>query len=205
MSAAQAEPSGVAGGRRRSLHDRKDRNGGALSMVRGREDVVPAVRAAMVAAAAGRNGDIGMVEVGLPASAKKPSVTLTLSNVLVCDGVPEWDGDADSSASCVVLAVRADGRRATFDDVSGWSDLTGRVIEFMRGWPEKTAGALERARSSAREVDRLRGLLDRARAAQRRTAREAVGSGASVYRVAKTMGRSETAVKSWASTPSRKA
>lgn len=58
--------------------------------------------------------------------------------------------------------------------------------------------ALARASQAAGEVDRLEQALAEAREAEQQAAREAVESGATRYRVAQVMGRSQPTIKRWA-------
>lgn len=57
--------------------------------------------------------------------------------------------------------------------------------------------ALARASQAADEVDRLEQALAEAREAEQQAAREAVEAGATRYRVAQVMGRSQPTIKRW--------
>ena len=57
--------------------------------------------------------------------------------------------------------------------------------------------ALARASQAADEVDRLEQALAEAREVEQQAAREAVESGATRYRVAQVMGRSQPTIKRW--------
>lgn len=57
--------------------------------------------------------------------------------------------------------------------------------------------ALARASQAADEVDRLEKALAEAREVEQQAAREAVESGATRYRVAQVMGRSQPTIKRW--------
>lgn len=57
--------------------------------------------------------------------------------------------------------------------------------------------ALARAAQAADEVDRLEQALAEAREAEQQAAREAVEAGATRYRVAQIMGRSQPTIKRW--------
>ncbi len=57
--------------------------------------------------------------------------------------------------------------------------------------------ALARAASAAQEVDRLEAALAEARQVEQQSAREAVEAGATRYRVAQIMGRSQPTIKRW--------
>ena len=56
---------------------------------------------------------------------------------------------------------------------------------------------LARAAQAAEEVDRLEAALTRARQVEQQAAREAVEAGATRYRVAQVMGRSQPTIKRW--------
>lgn len=56
---------------------------------------------------------------------------------------------------------------------------------------------LARAAQAAEEVDRLEAALAQARQVEQQTAREAVEAGATRYRVAQIMGRSQPTIKRW--------
>ena len=56
---------------------------------------------------------------------------------------------------------------------------------------------LARAAEAAEEVDRLAGALAEARQVEQQAAREAVEAGATRYRVAQIMGRSQPTIKRW--------
>ena len=57
--------------------------------------------------------------------------------------------------------------------------------------------ALSRAAQAAEEVDRLEAALTQARQVEQQAAREAVEAGATRYRVAQVMGRSQPTIKRW--------
>ena len=56
---------------------------------------------------------------------------------------------------------------------------------------------LARAAQAAEEVDRLEAALAQAHQAEQQAAREAVEAGATRYRVAQIMGRSQPTIKRW--------
>lgn len=57
--------------------------------------------------------------------------------------------------------------------------------------------ALARAAQAAEEVNRLNATLAQARQVEQQAAREAVEAGATRYRVAQIMGRSQPTIKRW--------
>ena len=60
-----------------------------------------------------------------------------------------------------------------------------------------TPHTLTQAAQAAGEVDRLRATLTEARQAEQKAAQDAVEAGATRYRVAQVMGRSQPTIKRW--------
>lgn len=128
---------------------------------------------------------------------QNPPLILQLDFCGYPDGTPIWDRPLAGHTG-KVTATRADGLTGQWDtDGRDWDDLTSAITDFMDGWAEAVAEELGQAHQAALAVDRIQRQLDRARIVQRKAARAAHQAGATKYRIAQVMGRTQSAVGKW--------